>query len=163
MAVFGEEVLRCEQVIALFLHSLEELLLLVDKVGWDRLNVLCRAQRQLILNSLSFGLGARVRIDVVLAHPVEELAWHFIESLLGEQVWISLEFIEWNELDDISRHVSSQGGRVKGFIIGVKGLHRCEICITHAYNDDSDRKIRALHDLIDRLLHVSNDSIGQNE
>ena len=158
-----EEVLSGEQIDTHVVSSLEELLLLVDKVGWDWLNVLCRAQRQLILNSLSFGLGARVRIDVVLAHPVEELAWHFIESLLGEQVWISLEFIEWNELDDIGCHVFAVYLGVKSLIISIKGLHRLEISIAHTNDNNGHRKLRTSDNLINCLVHVADDTVGDDD
>ena len=142
---------------------LQELLFLVDEVLGYLVRIVLLAHRERLLDELAFLFGSNMRLNIVFTHEVEKLSGKLHEHFARQHVWIRFEIIKWNELDDISRHVSSQGGRVKGFIIGVKGLHRCEICITHAYDDDSDRKIRTLHDLVDRLLHVSNDSIGQNK
>ena len=45
----------------------------------------------------------------MLAHPTEQLAWDFHERLFRQHVWVVLEVVEWNELDDIGRHVLTVG------------------------------------------------------
>ena len=99
---------------------------------------------------------------VMLAHPVKKLPWNLHKRLFGQQMWIVLEVVEWDELHDVSSHVLPVGARVKCLIITIKRLHRLEISVT--YTDDNDGKgvLRATNDLVDRLVHVADDTIGDD-
>ena len=78
-----------------------------------------------------------MRIDVMLAHPIQKLAGHLIQSLLGEQMWVRLEFVERDELHDVCSSVPAVILRVKSLVIAIKSLHRFEICLTDTHNDNS--------------------------
>ena len=102
-----EEVLDLNNVHAHFDHLLKELLLALSKEVF--LLVLIATKGPLLrefLLELTFALFSRWHwYDVVLSHEVEKLSWDFHESFLCKKMWIVLEFIERNELHDISGHI----------------------------------------------------------
>ena len=75
--------------------------------------------------------------DIISSHEIEQLAWQFLKRLFRKQVRVMLEFIERNELDNISRHVLAVSRGVECFIVGIKCVHTTEICVTYTNNDDS--------------------------
>ena len=76
---------------------------------------------------------------------------------------VILEVIEWHKLHDICSHVLTVGLRVEGFLIAIKDLHRAEISIADAHDNDGDWESGASHDLIDGLLHVVDNTVGEDE
>lgn len=80
-------------------------------------------------------------LDVVLAHVVEELTWDLLKDFFGKQLGISLEVVEWHELNDIGCHVSSEASRVKCLLVTVENLHRFEVSVTYADDDDSNGEV----------------------
>ena len=82
--------------------------------------------------------GSWVRLDIVLAHEIEQLPWLFCENLFREQVWVVLEVIERHKLNDVCCHILTEGLRVECLVVAIQDLHRAEICITHPNYDDSN-------------------------
>ena len=70
-----------------------------------------------------------------------------------------LEVVEGHELHDISGHILTVCLRVEGLIIAIQRLHRLEVSIAHANDDNRERQLRPTHDLVNRLVHVTDDSI----
>lgn len=98
-------------------------------------------------------------MDIVLAHEVEQLAGDFFQDFFCEKVWVVLEVIERHKLNNVSCHVLPEGLRVECLVVAIQNLHRAEICITHSNYDDCDWECRTSHNLIDCLVHVSDDAI----
>lgn len=97
-----QEVLHLVQIVAHIGHLLHELLFFVDEVFWDGLkSVISGFHGELLLHLALLLLRSRIRLDVLSAHPVQELAWELLEHLLGEQVWIVAELLKRHKLHDI--------------------------------------------------------------
>ena len=47
-------------------------------------------------------LSSRIRLDVIFAHPVEQLAGYLLECFAGQAHWIALELVVGDELHDVS-------------------------------------------------------------
>jgi len=75
---------------------------------------------------------------------------------------IVLKVIEGDKLYDISWHILSVRLWVEGLFISVKNLHGLKISITNTNNDDSQVVDRSSYNLINCLIHVSDDSIGND-
>ena len=118
---------------------------------------------KLLLDKATLLSCARVRLDTVAAHEVEQLTWNFIKNLLGKHVWIVLKLVEGHKLDDISRHILAVCTGVKGLFIAVKHLHGGEVSIANTNDDDGKWKVRATYDFIDSLLHIIDDTIGKDQ
>ena len=73
-----------------------------------------------------------------------------------------LKIVEGDELHDIRGHVLAIGLRVERFVIAIKRLHRLEVSIADTDNDDGHRHLRAAHDLVNRLIHVTNHTISDD-
>ena len=99
---------------------------------------------------------------VMLAHPVEKLPWNLHERLFGQQVWIMLEVVEGHKLHNICSHILAVGARVQSLVVAIKCLHRVELGITNADNNDAEWILRASHDLIDCLVHIGDHTISDN-
>ena len=99
------KVLNLIQVHSHLASLVQEFLLCRDEVLRNHLLTCTDSHRQLFLDHLPLLLGPGVRHDVVLSEVVEELAGDLIECLFSKQVRVMLEFIEWDELDDVCRHV----------------------------------------------------------
>ena len=155
-----EEVLALVQVEAHLRGLLQEGLLLLHEVG-GHLALLAHGgtHGQLLLDEAALLLSSGVRVDALLAHPVEKLPWHLHEGLLRQEVWVVLEVVEGHELHDISGHILTVCLRVEGLIIAIQRLHRLEVSIAHANDDNRERQLRPTHDLVNRLVHVTDDSI----
>ena len=100
---------------------------------------------------------------VMLAHPVEKLTWNLHKRLFGQQMWIVLEVVEGHKLHDIGSHILAVGARVKSLIVAIKCLHRFEVGITNADDNDAEWILRASHDLIDCLVHIGDHTIGDDD
>ena len=73
-----------------------------------------------------------------------------------------LEVIERNELDDIGSSVSSQRLRVESLIITIELVHHTEVSITHTHDDDREWVVGTTHNLVNRLAHVIDHTIGND-
>ena len=97
-----QEILHLVQIVAHIGHLLHELLFFVDEVFWDGLKSVTNGfHGQLLLHLALLLLRSRIRLDVLPAHPVKELAWELLEHLLGEQVRIVAELLKGYKLHDI--------------------------------------------------------------
>ena len=99
----------------------------------------------------------------MLAHVVEELGGYFHKGLLRKHVRVVLEVVVRHKLDDVSSHVLAIGVGVQGFIVTIERLHAAEVGITDANNNDGHGQLGASHDLVDRLVHIIDDAIGDND
>jgi len=95
----------------------------------------------------------------VLAHPVKQLSRHLHQSLFGQHMRVAFKVVVGHELDNVSRHVLAIGSRIESLLIAVQCLHRTEISIANANNDDSHGQFRAADDLINRPWHVIDDTV----
>lgn len=78
-----EEVLSCIQVHSHIVDLLQESFSLIHEVLRNWLQVLGGAHRKLVADHGTLSFRSRMRINVMLTHPVEKLAWKFIQGLLG--------------------------------------------------------------------------------
>jgi len=132
-----KEILTLEQVKAHRGTLLEEALFLVHEVLWNHADLLALgAHGELLLNLTSLLLRPWMWVDTLLAHPVEQLAWHLHQRLLRQEVRVVLEVIERHELHNIRSHVLAVGLRVEGLIVAVKRLHRFKVCIADTDDDN---------------------------
>jgi len=151
-------------VTAHLLGFLEELLSLRVIVLRHKLLSLCvGSHRELLLELPSLLISSWVWVDVVLSHVVEELTWHFHEGLLRKQVWVVLELIEGDKLNDISCHVLPVGRGVEGLVISIERVHTAEVSIANSDDNDGKRVLRASDNLVDGLVHVVDDTIGEDD
>jgi len=74
-----------------------------------------------------------------------------------------LEVLEWHELDNVTVHEFLVFLRVQWLVIGIKNVHRGEVGFTYSNNDDAERQGASPHNLIDCLLHVVDDSVGDDQ
>ena len=70
-----------------------------------------------------------------------------------------LEVVKGNKLDDIRCHILAVGLRVECLIITIKRLHGLEVRIADTNNDDGHGELRAANDLVNRLVHITDDTI----
>ena len=135
----GQELRAVEWVEAHRSSLLHERLLLVHEVAWDVATSHCiGSHRKLLLDETALFLGPRVRLDIVLAHPVQELSWHLHQGFLRQHVRIRFEVVEGHKLDNVCSHVSAVALRVEGLIVTIESLHGLEVSITNTDDDDSD-------------------------
>lgn len=73
-----------------------------------------------------------------------------------------LIIVERDKLNYVSFAVSTILGTVECLVVAVQLLHVAEIRVTHADDDDGERICGATHDLVNRLTHVVDDSVGDD-
>ena len=153
------------QVEAHLLTLLHELLFLLAKVAWNlaSAHLSTRAHRHLLLDAASLLLTSWVGVNVMLAHPVEQLRGYLHERLLSKHVRVVLEIVVGHELNDIGGHVLTERLRVECLLIAVELLHGAEIGIADANDDDGEGKLRSFDDLVNRLVHVIDDTVGDDD
>ena len=110
----GKAVRPAELVDCLFLLGLEECL----NLGW-----IIRPHLLLLLLELPLCLGAMVRLDPVFPEVLEHLAWHFLESLLGQCHRVVSVTTEGHELHDVGCHVPVEALRVQGVVVSIEDVH----------------------------------------
>jgi len=66
-------------------------------------------------------------------------------------------------LHDVSSRVPFIGVRIEGLLITVKLIHSGEVSIADTHDDDSQGVIRASDNLVDRLAHVINHTISDDQ
>lgn len=72
------------------------------------------------------------------------------------------EVLVRHKLDDVTLHLLLERLGIERLVISVQHVHRSEVSIADANDDDGKRKIRATNDLINCFLHVTDDAVGQN-
>ena len=118
---------------------------------------------KLLLNATAAFLSGGHRYNVLFLHEVEQLAWNFFKSLLRKLCWVVFELSEWHELHNVSLHVFLVAHGVKGNLVRIEDVHALEIIAANANDDDREWKRAASHDLINRLLHIVDDTVGDNQ
>ena len=98
-----------------------------------------------------------------LSHVVYELAWQFLEGLLGKQSRVVFEIIERYELHDISSSIFTELSREESFVITVKFVHHAEISITNSDNNDCKRVVGSSDNLINCSFHIINHTISNDQ
>ena len=133
------EVLHSEQIKALLLEPLKELLLLegpkVSLVLWHVASKTARL-RQLLLKSAFLSLSRRVWSDTLPSEVVKHLTWDFLKGLLGELHRVVREVAERHELHDIRGHLLLVDLGVEGGLVSVELVHGGKVGGT--YTDDDD-------------------------
>ena len=155
-----QEVLALVQIEAHIGSLLHEGFLLLNEVGGNGADLRPDwPHRELLLDLASLLLRSRMWVDALLAHPVEQLSWHLHERLLRQQVRIVLEVVEGDKLHDVRSHVLAIRLRVECLIISIKRFHRLEVSIADTDNNDGEGQLGATDDLIDRLVHIADHTV----
>ena len=163
-----QEIRYFHEIHAHLLALLQELLFQLPEVlgghlGLPPLAVDRGRPRQLLLYHLLLLLLQHLRRDPFALHELEELPRHLSQSLLGKLDGVGLEFAEGHELDDVSLHVLLGGLRVQGLVIRVQLMHAREVLVAHADDDYREGEAGAPDYLVDGLLHVIDDAVGEQE
>ena len=109
-ALLVHEILDLEEVEATLGNGLTHLLLLALDVCIEvSMRVLILPQRELLLKRITLVLFGGLWYDVVRHEEVDNLARELLKHFLGKLDGITLEFLKRHELDDVARHLSTQG------------------------------------------------------
>eukprot|EP00355_Strombidium_rassoulzadegani_P005584 CAMPEP_0168619926 /NCGR_PEP_ID=MMETSP0449_2-20121227/6860_1 /TAXON_ID=1082188 /ORGANISM="Strombidium rassoulzadegani, Strain ras09" /LENGTH=159 /DNA_ID=CAMNT_0008660889 /DNA_START=478 /DNA_END=954 /DNA_ORIENTATION=+ len=73
------------------------------------------------------------------------------------------EVSEWHELDNISAHVLLILPGVKWLIVGIQNIHAVKISLPNANDHDGEGKVSPPNNLVDSLLHITDDSIRNDQ
>ena len=104
-----------------------------------------------------------LRLDLVLDHVSDELIGHLLEHLLGQLSQIHrVKVFEFDELHYIA-HCRLISRIPHDLVIPVKFDHIREIRLSNPHNDDTEGVLRALDYQIFGLLHIVDDTVGENE
>ena len=158
-----QEILDLVQIEAHLGGLLQEGLLLLEEVLRDSAGLRThRPHRKLLLDLPPLLFRPWVRVDAVLAHPVEKLARHLHERLFRQQVRVVLEVVEGDELHNVRGHVLAVGLGVECLIIAIERLHRLEVSIADTNNDDGEGHLRTAYDLVNCLIHVADHTVSDD-
>jgi len=119
--------------------------------------------RESLLYLSFFFLIAWYWSNVAFFEKVKQLAWNFLQSLLRKLGGVVFEFTERNELHDVRLHVFLISFRVERLRVSVESVHACEAVAAHAHDNNTHREDTASDDLVNRLLHIINDSISDDQ
>ena len=100
--------------------------------------------------------------NVALLEEVEQLARDLLKSLLGQLGWVVLEVAEGHELHNICLHVLLVPLRVERYLVSVEDVHAFEIIGANTNNNYRYGQAAASHDLVNSLLHIVDDAIGDD-
>lgn len=126
-----------------------------------RINLL--PQAQLCLNLLPLIFLRRSRLNVSLLKEVNKLPRNLLECFLRKFEIVILELSVWNKLDNVTTHVPPVFLRVQWVNVGVQLVHGGEVSVTHTNYDDTERVVSTSDYLIDSLLQIIDDTIGDDE
>ena len=98
--------------------------------------------------------------DSIDLHIAKELSWYLFEDLLCE-VTSTNGVIELDELNNVA--LGGFPAIAKAATIAVELLHCAEVSITNANNNNRARKLCKRNNLVDRIWHVVNGTICQNQ
>ena len=105
-----QEVLNSVKIKAHLAGLLHERFTLVHEVLGDLSNLVgVWSHGKLHLNLSSLLFSPWIWLDIVLAHKVEQLTWHFFKDLFGQKMRVVLEIIERHKLHDICGHILTVG------------------------------------------------------
>lgn len=158
------DVLDLEGVDAHFLRLADQVLFqdaLVHVKLLRRVDLL--PERELRLNPFPFIFLRGSRLDILLLEKFGHLARNFLEGLLGKLQLIAHELPKGDKLHDITTHIPLVFLRIQRVHIRIQLIHGGEIGITDANNDDTQGIVRTPDYLVDRLLQVIDDTIGDDE
>lgn len=139
----------------LFQHRLVQVQLLV------RVHLL--PQTQLSLDLLSLLLLGWSRLNIALLEVVSQLVRYLLKGLLRELELVTTELSERYKLNDVSAHIPFVLVRVKRSHVGIQLVHRRKISITDSDDHNTQRVVGAPNNLVDGLLEVIDDAIGDDE
>ena len=108
-------------------------------------------------------LSSLIRMDVIFAHPVEQLTGDLLECLAGQAHRVTFELVVGHELYDVSFCTLIASAGVEHLVVAVKPVHRAEVGRSNAYYHDGEGQHRGLHDLLYGSIHVADLSVGQDE
>lgn len=114
------------------------------------------------LSDESGSLRGQTRLGLYLVdlHVVDELTRQFSERF-GSELHRIVVTVEGNELDNIALgHFSTRSQEV---IITIQNVHLRKIGITNSNDDDRHGKGGGINNRINRLIHISDLSIGDDE
>ena len=77
-------------------------------------------------------------------------------------MWIVLEFIEFNKLDNISFHLFSVSVWIERNIISIESVHGRKIFFSNSNNDDCKRQSRAPNNFINSFVHIIYQAISDD-
>lgn len=69
---------------------------------------------------------------------------------------------EWHKLDNVS-HGGFAGQRPQTSIVSIQELHSCEVRVAHSNDDDRHGQPGGVDDGAAGLVHVCDDSVGDDE
>ena len=118
---------------------------------------------KLLLNAALAFFSRWHRHNIALLEEVKQLSWHLFERLLGQFSRVVSEVTEGHELHDVGLHILFVSLGVERHLVSVKDIHALEVVAAHAYNDDTQGEVAASHDLVNCLLHVIDDSVGDDQ
>ena len=119
--------------------------------------------RQLRTQLSFLGLCCQVRSYALCSEEVKQLVWHFSEGLLGKKHRVVLVFSEGNELYNVRIHVLTILLAVERGLVCIELVHRLKISCANSHNNDREWKLRASYNLIDRFLHIVDNTICDNQ
>eukprot|EP00353_Schmidingerella_taraikaensis_P017755 CAMPEP_0185601902 /NCGR_PEP_ID=MMETSP0436-20130131/1398_1 /TAXON_ID=626734 ORGANISM="Favella taraikaensis, Strain Fe Narragansett Bay" /NCGR_SAMPLE_ID=MMETSP0436 /ASSEMBLY_ACC=CAM_ASM_000390 /LENGTH=134 /DNA_ID=CAMNT_0028231935 /DNA_START=108 /DNA_END=512 /DNA_ORIENTATION=+ len=99
--------------------------------------------------------------NAAVLHVADELIGDLLQDLLG-QVTTHHCLIELDELDDIAL-TWLPVAVLETTTVTIEFFHGIEVCVAHTDNDDRARQLGKLINFINRLIHVVNRTIRQNQ
>jgi len=108
-------------------------------------------------------MHVHIRTDFLGLEEFDDLVWDFAEDFPRESGLIILKFIEWNKLNNVTTHEFTGCFWVKWLVIRVENVHVIEISVANSNNDNGQWQLRRRYNLIDGLLHVHDDAVGQDQ
>ena len=108
-----------------------------------------------------YEMGHWHSLDATVLHVADELPGNFFEHLLG-QVPTHHCLVEPDKLHDIAL-ARLTIAVAQTTTVAIELLHGVEVGITNTNDNDGAGQLSQLVDLIDRLIHVVDGAVGQNE
>lgn len=88
---------------------------------------------------------------------------NLLQRFFGQEHWIVLVVAKWHELDDIRIHKLPIFLAIKWHLVCIKLVHSREVSTAHPHYNNREGHSTRPHNLVDRLLQVVDDPIGDNE
>ena len=138
-----DEIFRFVQVMALGLHSLQELLFfhrpeVAFFCGFTYRASQTSLLRKLALKRTLLRFSRRVGRDTSSSEVVKHLARYFLKGLFRQHHRIVLEFSERHELHNVCSHLLLVFLRIERYFISIELVHSRKVGVAHADNDDRE-------------------------
>lgn len=157
------EVLDGKHVHSHLLSLLKEPLFRLGEVAGNLTWLQGSAHAHLVRELLSLHLGAGQGLNAALSHVTDKLSGQLGQRFPGQKRRVVLELIEGDELYDVGRSVLAERLGVESFVITVKHVHGGEVRIADANDNDRQWVVAASDNLVDRLLNVVDDTVGDDQ